>query len=416
MSTLFIGYTRFSVHQYESGSFNATRTAGGFTKDEYTDWLYDDDRLATRTAIFLQESLPQLEQASHDHDLVHIVTISPSLPQQYKQALHQARSQYRFLRIHETTRRAAPSHPNLSLVKTMLTKRSMEGKVFGMYRLDDDDLLPVDYFQRLGSYVTNEHVGYRVSLPQGIGAIRAQHGYVLPWSFYEAKSSAGFLTVHKFSRDGKKIYGLEARHHLKGHHKADRNFPVILDARTPGFFRARHRTQDSTLSAAEGPFFTRVIDQALTRPTASQSDINSAFPHVKSRIATSAEHLPGSQEILPAGTVLHHGGLPLRCDYQHPMLISGHIHGSAPTTEIQLIMTVDRVQGDLSETFFQEAGFSQGAEGVFSRAMHGEGQQITDVLEPAPGTRITGITLSSKAEFGIGPLHAAPLTVQGEQS
>lgn len=180
MSTLFIGYTRFSVHQYESGSFKATSAAGGFSEAEYTDWLYAPDRLDTRTAIFIEESLPQLEQASQKFDLVHIVAISPSLPEKYKTALQQARTRYPFLRIHETKQRAAPSHPNLQLVKTMLTKRGLAGQVFGMYRLDDDDLLPIDYFDRMTQYVTDEHVGYRVSLPRASGPYVRRTGTCSP--------------------------------------------------------------------------------------------------------------------------------------------------------------------------------------------------------------------------------------------
>lgn len=412
MNTLFIGYTRFSVHQYESGSFNATRKAGGFSKEEYTDWLYDRQRLDTRTDIFLRESLPQLQQASGSCDLVHIVTISPSLPQRYKDALQEARSRYRFLRVHETKKRAAPSHPSLPLVKTMLTTRNMQGRSFGMYRLDDDDLLPIDYFERMTPYVTDEHVGYRVSFPQGIGAVRAQNGYVLPWTFYEAKSSAGFLTVHKFSPDGQRIYGLEARHHLKGHHRADRNFPVILDGRSPGFFRARHETQDSTLSASAGPFFTRVVNQVMDRPRAERDAIESLFPHVAARISATAEHLPTSESLLSAPAQLT-GGFSSGCHYQQPMLLSGSLRSTASSPAVQLGITVDQQQSAGAEEFFAEAGFTREAESRYVRPLRCAEKQVTDVLEPAQGTAITGFDLSSSGEVALTSLFAAPLKSQG---
>ncbi|WP_157984070.1 glycosyltransferase [Nesterenkonia muleiensis] len=412
MNTLFIGYTRFSVHQYESGSFNATRKTGGFSKEEYTNWLYDRQRLDTRTDIFLQESLPQLQQASHSCDLVHIVTISPSLPEKYKEALQQARSRYRFLRVHETKKRAAPSHPSLPLVKTMLVKRGMQGRSFGMYRLDDDDLLPIDYFERMAPYITDEHVGYRVSFPQGIGAVRAQNGYVLPWTFYEAKSSAGFLTVHKLSSDGQKIYGLEARHHLKGHHRADRNFPVILDGRSPGFFRARHETQDSTLSSSAGPFFTRVVNQVMDRPRAEQDAIGSFFPHVAARISASAEHLPASESLLSAPAQLA-VGFSAECHYQQPMLLSGSLHSSVSSPAVHLGITVDQQQSAGAEEFFAEAGFTREAENRYVRPLRCAEKQITDVLEPAHGTTITEFDLSSSEEGALTSLFAAPLKSQG---
>lgn len=416
MSTLFIGYTRFSVHQYESGSFKATSAAGGFSEAEYTDWLYAPDRLDTRTAIFIEESLPQLEQASQKFDLVHIVAISPSLPEKYKTALQQARTRFPFLRIHETKQRAAPSHPNLQLVKTMLTKRGLAGQVFGMYRLDDDDLLPIDYFDRMTQYVTDEHVGYRVSLPQGIGAIRAQNGYVLPWTFYEAKSSAGFLTVHRFSPDGQKIYGLEARHHLKGHHKADRNFPVILDGRQPGFFRARHQTQDSTLTTSAGAFFTRVVEQATARAAATQDDVASSFPHIAERIFDSARPLPGQESLIGDPTLLKGGGIAITCDYRHPMLLSGTLESAPASSTIRLRLTLEESPDEKAVEFLREAGFTRDDQSRFERPLRWAGHQITDVLEPAPGAIITGLELSSSEDVTLASLFAAPLKTDREAS
>lgn len=413
MSTLFIGYTRFSVHQYESGSFKATSTAGGFSETEYTEWLYDSDRLDTRTAIFVDDSLPQLAQASQKCDLVHIVAISPSLPEKYKATLQEARSRYPFLRIHETKQRAAPSHPNLPLVKTMLTKRGLAGQVFGMYRLDDDDLLPIDYFERMIPYVTGEHVGYRVSLPQGIGAIRAQNGYVLPWTFYEAKSSAGFLSVHRFSPDGQKIFGLEARHHVKGHHKADRNFPVILDGRQPGFFRVRHQTQDSTLTTSAGAFFTRVVEQATGRPTATHDAVASAFPHIADRVCDSAEHLHGTASLTAEPISLASCDLAVSCDYRLPMLLSGGLARSAATPAIQLRLTLEEVPDESAVAFFREAGFTVDSQNRFERALRWADQKITDVLEPPPGTAITRLELSSSDDVTLTSLFAAPLKTVG---
>ncbi|GAB3843643.1 glycosyltransferase [Nesterenkonia populi] len=406
MSTLFIGHTRFSVHQYESGSFVATRKEGGFSRDEYTAWLYDDERLSTRTAIFLEESLPQLAEAAQGNELLHIVAISPSLPEKYKSALEQARAQYKFLRIHETKMRAAPSQPNLRLVKKMLTKRGMEGKVFGMYRVDDDDLLPIDYFERMGPYVTDEHVGYRVSLPRGIGAVRAQDGYILPWSFYEAKSSAGFLTVHRFSPDGQKIYGLEARHHLKGHHKADRNFPVILDARAPGFFRARHRTQDSTLSSSSGPFFTRVTDQALGKPSVSLDEIKKAFPCAASRIFASASELAASANLLAVPATIDTNPLTFSYEFKRPYLLSGEMETESP---VRLSVTCpEATPGSAEATFLKEAGFAQ-TQGTFSKNIHLDEGRLTAVIEPPENGTITSFQLSSAQPATLKNLAAAPL-------
>ncbi|WP_147107582.1 glycosyltransferase [Nesterenkonia populi] len=412
MNPLFIGYTRFSVHQYNSGSFNAT-SRNQFSEEDYTNWLYADDRLAPRTEIFIDESLPQLAESSGECEIVHIVTISPSLPQKYRDALEHARSRYKFLRIYETKKRAAPSHPNLGLVRTFLAKRNMQGKVFGMYRLDDDDVLPIDFFARMTPYVDPGHVGYRVSLPQGIAAVRTGSGYVLPWTTYEAKSSAGFLSVHKFSKDGKNIHGLENQRHIRGHQNSDRNFPTVLDAREPGFFRARHASQDSTLESTGGPFYTRTLSRALEKSRASLDTLAKYYPHVKKATFDSIKDLPQKQNLLEQNHTCS-SEEPILHDLDGAHILSGRL--SRPLAKEETLALRVRTSGEPSSDShtWKEAGFNADrATGEYIKPLHIDrsSTEVIAVIEPPHGAQVHAFTFEGNTDdLQLEELQVAPLT------
>lgn len=297
MRKLFIGHTRFSVHQYKSGSFKATRQGDGglFSEKEYTDWLYDEERLAPRTEIFIEESLPQLAASADSCDLVHIVHYSASLPQKYQDLLRDAALEYPFLHLNEAPGMVAPSAPNKKVLNQVLRGRLPEDGVFGIYRLDDDDVLPINFFPRMSPYVVDEHVGWRISFPESLTAIRTQSEYILPWRRYFPKAAAGLVSVHQKTSDGS-ILGLQTRAPAKGHMKLDTAYPTVLDSREPGFFQARHKSQDSTLGDGESPFFGSLIPAAAKKERVAADLLQEYFPFVNRRIrrdiAAASDPLP----------------------------------------------------------------------------------------------------------------------------
>jgi hypothetical protein len=94
--TKFIGHTRFSVFSPSSGQWRATQ--GRFsTPEEYRRYLYSDERLESRAWIFLELSLANLARWDGDHELMHIVSYSSSLPERWVGRLEEAAARYDFL-------------------------------------------------------------------------------------------------------------------------------------------------------------------------------------------------------------------------------------------------------------------------------------------------------------------------------
>lgn len=417
MRKLFIGHTRFSVHQYKSGSFKATRQGDGglFSEKEYTDWLYDEERLAPRTEIFIEESLPQLAASADACDLVHIVHYSASLPQKYQDLLRDAAVEYPFLHLNEAPSLVAPSAPSKKVLNAVLRGRLPEDRVFGIYRLDDDDVLPVNFFTRMSPYLVDEHVGWRISFPESLTAVRTKSEYILPWSRYFPKAAAGLMSIHQKLEDGS-ITGLQDRPPAKGHMKLDTAFPTVLDSREPGFFQARHKSQDSTLGQGDSPFYAPLIAMARRKERVSNDLLEEYFPFVNRRIRES----------------LFASARPVRVDTATPLNSASGVSVDLHSGESQVLLTefaepvsdsppVD-VEVALSrpttmssahaETFMDAAGLRHTGGDVFrgSAVFDSISGYGTCVLEIPPGCSITSVRLTSPFSIRLSAVRSYPLS------
>lgn len=281
---LFIGHTRFSVHSYGSTQFNATREASrgaGFTEKEYTAWLYDEKRLAPRTEILTRFSLPQLARAAEDVDLVHFLSYSPSLPERHKHRLYEAAEEYEFLKLNETTGPVG-TFPADRLLNRVLQEYDPSNSVYGVYRLDDDDVLSVNYFDQMTPYVIPEHHGWWVSLGTGISAIKDGGHHVLAREHYYPKSAFGLLYVGGVTGRGR-----PARIKAPKHTVVDKHAPTILDSREAAYFHIRHKGQDSSLGSEEGPFYAEAMSRVLKGNTADLRLVKDNFPVLYDTVVTS---------------------------------------------------------------------------------------------------------------------------------
>ena len=94
---MFVGHTRFSLFVPDSASWRASNEHTGFSEDEYRDYLYDHARLALRTDIFLNHTVPTLAKAAEGFDVKHVVSFSESLPQKFKEQLQEAADKFNVL-------------------------------------------------------------------------------------------------------------------------------------------------------------------------------------------------------------------------------------------------------------------------------------------------------------------------------
>lgn len=273
-TALFVGHTRFSVHQFGSRYFNATRegqAGAGFTEDQYTAWLYSDERLNPRTEIFTQLSLPQLAEAAKDFNVVHYVSYSPSLPQKHKDALLAAAERYDFLELNETERTVS-STPAKSLIRKAAHKHGLTSGPIGVYRLDDDDVLSVNYFHLMAPYVRSSHIGWWASQGLGVAAIRVVDEYVYVRDYYYPKSAFGPLCIAGYD-EGEVTHTQAPKHTIMDHTN-----PTILDSREPAYFHIRHRGQDSTLGGKPLPFYPEAMMRIRSQGPADLTQVRTLFP------------------------------------------------------------------------------------------------------------------------------------------
>lgn len=413
--TLFIGHTRFSVHQYGSGFFNATRDASrgaGFSEDEYTAWLYDDERLAPRTEIFTQISLPQLAQAAKKYKVAHFVSYSPDLPEKHRSELEQAARKYDFLHLNETTK-AVSANPTLGLIKRGLALHDHTGGVFGIYRLDDDDVLSVHYFDHMAPYVTGSHAGWWVSLGLGFSAIRTTQGeFVYARQMYYPKSAFGPMVIAEAAPGGK-INHIGAPKHTA----LDKYSPTVLDSRDPAYFHIRHASQDSTVTGDSEPFYPAAFAHVRGEGPADLTLVKKHFPLLRDR----ANIEPGPRE---NATVLNSSGLDLNqeptwFDWAHPGSLvlqaelptnqrikpkQARVHLKVESTDAGVSIKDQAVRRFFAAANVHWADALKEYHTFFPHQGTGLGQILC--VQPPEGVRITGIGLSSDTETRITQLSA----------
>ncbi|GAB3845802.1 hypothetical protein GCM10028800_10670 [Nesterenkonia populi] len=141
---------------------------------------------------------------------------------------------------------------------------------FGSYRLDDDDLLAVDYFDRMFEYLETAKVGWKVSFGAGYTAVRSGGAYYNVRHERTRFPSAGLMGVCELTEKGE-ILGLGDD---GPHRRSDWYKPVITDSTAPAFFRGRNRSQDSLLSGrTPKPFLTRILIRLRAKERASQAEV-----------------------------------------------------------------------------------------------------------------------------------------------
>lgn len=239
---IFIGHTRFSLFNPNSTTWKASNGSRFRDVEEYKSHLYSSERLALRTEIFVKQSLPQLQEASRGFNFRHIISYSESLPAEYQEELRRAAIQYPFVvldRHHE----GKQAIDQIELAKSLVASIGDDpSQPFGLFRLDDDDLLPKSFFQQNAPYLQPEYVGKQVSLAEGFTALYIDGAYYHARECYWPMIAIGLMSVCQFGPDGC-LRGPK----IASHNKSDRTNPVILDSRGIGFLWARHADQDTSL-------------------------------------------------------------------------------------------------------------------------------------------------------------------------
>ncbi|WP_185174129.1 glycosyltransferase [Rothia nasimurium] len=234
----FIGVTRFSLYIPKSASWNLSASASSAI--EYKNKLYAKERLDPRIDIFLNISLPQIALAAQEHNIVHIVQYSSSLPIKYKKKLDEASQKYDFLKIFCNDSMDQHSSIINDTAKSIAELYPQDDVVYSWYRLDDDDLLGKDFFSMATPYITKTHVAYCLSFGRGYTALYHNGNLRNIRECYRPKTSVGQLYICMYSKS--KDTFLEPPR--QNHAEIDKWAPTIIDSRKPNFITLLHPNQD----------------------------------------------------------------------------------------------------------------------------------------------------------------------------
>ncbi len=266
----FLGVTRFSLFSPDSDAWNSSRVSD-LESREYLNYLYAPERMEPRLKIFGKFSLPILEKAADKYELRHIVRYSEEMPDEYKDVLKSLADKYSFIVLE-------PHVNGKSTLNPYEIGFSLNSECFGLYRLDDDDLLSSDFFDQVARFVQPSFAGMRVSLARGVTALYENGEFSLFRECYKPQIAIGLMAVYGKDPNGKMIAPPDVPHN-----QSDRYGSVVLNAEKVSWLWTRHVGQD-TVYGGDSPYET-VKKELLRYPAVpSYAQVDSIFPTLVGRL------------------------------------------------------------------------------------------------------------------------------------
>lgn len=258
---------------YNPSSSSWKATQGRFSsEEEYRNYLYSKDRLDARVALFIHQSLPIIDDAAKRHPIIHVVSYSSNLPTAYRRILETATERFPFLVLDEQGGDREPL--NLETLASEYLSAHNGPKVYGAYRLDDDDLLASTYFDQMAPYVEQQYAGMQVSLARGYTALYTKGVFKNLRETYWPMLAIGLMSICFIDKDGTLKKPSPAPHHV-----SDRFNPVVIDAREVSYLWVRHAEQDTALAYDEQDSEASVLAHMSRYPAADGLDFRTLFPH-----------------------------------------------------------------------------------------------------------------------------------------
>lgn len=278
----FIGHTRYSLFKPGSTKWRATNGSGYRDDEAYRAYLFSEERLSIRAEMFIGRSLPALEIASKDYNFRHVVSYSTDLPEKYKRSLEAAAQRFSFLVLDQQ----GPDDSGLD-IDILAQETFPQSAPYGVFRLDDDDILAISFFERMAAFIRAEFVGMQVSLPLGFTGIIEGGKYRNIAQMYSPLIALGLLGIHQRQQDGRLVAPKWV-----SHPKSDRANPVIFDAREPVYFRGLHVGNDTGITRDGGtPIQAAYKELSRYRPLSSTevSDFKVMFPTLGDSVPATSE-------------------------------------------------------------------------------------------------------------------------------
>lgn len=261
----FIGQTRFSLYIPGSNAWNVSN----FTEEEYIAHLFSDERMAIRAKIFSEISVPMLAKMKGEFDYKHIVSYSSIMPEKWKKVLFDLQKEYPFIYLHE-----ADSNKVNPIYQVL--KNKPNGCV-AFFRLDDDDLLSINFLNSLSKYNNLAFRNMAVSFGKGFAGYYKENHFI---DFRECKQR--FIAIGQ-AYIGTYIDGKVELPAMHSHHNLDENYPVIVDSREFMYIHTHHAQQDTNYRFSNDPSNkTNTVESDLMKypKVKSSSIISESFPYL----------------------------------------------------------------------------------------------------------------------------------------
>lgn len=233
------GVTRFSLFTPGSNNWKASKYKD---ENEYISYLFSKERLNCRFDILENHTLPNLDASTNKAGIYykHLFLVSEKLPEWAMTRLKNLAEIYDFMVVTQGGVGDAYIHA-LNYAKEDLYRYKNKIIPFGVFLLDDDDVLPNDYLDMMQQYINLGDVGRVISMPLGYTAIFNNGTYSNFRKSYYPKLNIGMMSVCIYNgvTDG-------ITYPIRGEHtKIDYNSPVIMDSRQPAYIWSRHIEQDT---------------------------------------------------------------------------------------------------------------------------------------------------------------------------
>lgn len=279
------GVTRFSLFDPSSQAWRLTRR-GDLDEDAYADYLYAESRMAPRCHIFCDLAAPLYQRMAERHTYRHLVLYSDRMPSRWQERLRDAAASYPVLDLVE----CGDGKPQVTpLIRDRLARTvpDQDAVVFA-FRVDDDDLLAVDYLDQVQPYLVPQHRGYGVSFASGYAALYEDGGYTQVRELHQVLSSMGQGTIGRWSAGALKLPNIT--NHTRTHYR----FPVLLDARRRTVLQTRHVWQDTAQQEDEELDLAAARDNVAQRlerlrSVADVEQVYEQFPTLREHLRTTED-------------------------------------------------------------------------------------------------------------------------------
>lgn len=249
-SIVFIIRTRFSLFLPNSNGWNISRNLSLDEITEYKNNLFEEKRLNFRIRFLTKITLPLLEQASKDYELLHIIEYSDCLPARYISNLKDLEEKYSFLKLslYDHTGKPQKKNNQIAIEYFNLKERNKDFWI-GRLTLDDDDCVSLNYFSMMNKYLIAQFEDFYISLGLGVAGVYDENNKLTDCvEIYKPKVNIGFMLVGRYCCRNERIYFTPK---TAPHMTMDKAVQVVLDSREISFYWSRHASQDTRLNKTQ---------------------------------------------------------------------------------------------------------------------------------------------------------------------